>query len=140
MSGTRMATRIALSVVTLLMVLAVGPLEAAARSNPVEGSWRGNGRAVAKDGKSYRVRCKVRVYRIAEKKFQMSGKCSSTKGTTAGAADLKQVGARSFRGTGNGLSGTGSGRISVSVNGKRMSLSVRGNKGRMSVRLRKQGR
>ena len=140
MFETRMATRFALSAFTLLAVLAIDPLEAAARSNPVEGSWRGNGRAVAKDGKSYRVRCKVRVYKIAEKKFQMSGKCSSTKGTTAGAASLKQVGARSFRGSGNGLSGTGSGRISVNVNGKRMSLSVRGDKGRMSVRLRKQGR
>ena len=56
MFGTRMATRIALSATTFLMVMAVGPLDAAARSNPVEGSWRGNGRAVAKDGKSYRFK------------------------------------------------------------------------------------
>lgn len=139
MSARRSTLRLALLPVTLLTVFALGPLDAAARSNPVEGSWRGNGRAVAKDGKSYRVRCKFRVYRIADKRFQISGKCSSTKGTTAGAADLKQVGARSFRGSGSGLSGTGKGRISLSVKGKSMSLSVRGNKGRMSVRLRKQG-
>lgn len=139
MNGWRAAPRLALFAIPLLTAFAMGPLEAAARSDAVEGSWRGNGRAVAKDGKSYQVRCKFRVYRIAEKKFQMSGKCSSTKGTTAGAADLKQVGASSFRGSGNGLSGTGSGTISLSVNGKRMSLSVRGDKGRMSVSLRKQG-
>ncbi len=136
----RTPLRSAFVLATILTASLAAPLDAATRSNPVEGSWRGNGRAVAKDGKSYKVRCRLRVYRTGEKKFHMSGKCTSTKGTSAGAADLKQVSSRSFRGSANGLSGAGSGRISVNVNGRRMSLSLRGGAGRMSVRLRKQAR
>ncbi|MEM8686618.1 MAG: hypothetical protein AAGF81_04785 [Pseudomonadota bacterium] len=132
--------RFAILFAALFVFAAFEPLDAAAKANPVEGSWRGNGRAVAKDGKSYKVRCRLRVYRTGTKNFHMSGKCTSTKGTSAGAADLKQVNSRSFRGKANGLSNTGGGSISVNVNGKRMSLNVRGSKGRLSVRLRKQGR
>ncbi len=134
------ALRFAVLFAALVAFLAFEPLDAAAKANPVEGSWRGNGRAVAKDGKSYKVRCKLRVHRTGAKNFHMSGKCTSTKGTSAAAANLKQVNSRSFRGRANGLSNTGDGSISVSVNGKRMSLNVRGAKGRLSVRLRKQGR
>ncbi len=134
------ALRLAVLLVASVVFMAVEPLEAAARANPVEGSWRGNGRAVAKDGKAYKVRCRLRVHRTGAKNFHMSGKCTSTKGTSAGAADLRQVGARSFRGKAHGLSNTGAGRISVSVSGRRMNLSIRGGKGRLSVRLRKQAR
>ncbi len=140
MSEQRNASRLVLSTAGVLAFLTFGPMDAAARSNPVEGSWRGNGRAVAKDGKTYRVRCKFRVYRTGERRFHLSGKCSSNKGTSAGAADLKQVSARSFRGNAHGLSNTGKGNISLNLNGKRMSLRVRGAQGRLSVSLRKQGR
>ena len=134
------ALRFAVLFASFFAFLAFEPLDAAARANPVEGSWRGNGRAVAKDGKSYKVRCKLLVHRTGAKNFHMSGKCTSTKGTSAGAADLKQVSSRTFRGKAHGLSNTGGGTISVNVNGKRMSLSVRGTDGRLSVKLRKQGR
>ena len=88
------------------------------------------------DGKTYRVRCKLRVQDHGKQKVFVSGKCSSQKGTAAGSATLVKKGSRYF-GNGSGAAQFGNGRISMRPRGNRMSFSIRGSKGRLSVSLRK---
>ena len=125
------ATALALSFV---LVMEAGPAEAA--KSQVAGSWKGGGRATGADGKTYRVRCKLRVQDHGKQKVYVSGKCSSQKGTAAGSATLTKKGSRYF-GNGSGAAQFGNGRISMRPRGNRMSFSIRGSKGRLSVSLRK---
>ena len=116
------------------LVMDAVPVEAA--KNSVAGSWKGGGRATGSDGKTYRVRCRVRVQPQSAKKVYVSGKCSSQKGTAAGSATLTKKGSRYF-GNASGAAQFGNGRVSMSPRGNRMSFSIRGSKGRLSVSLRK---
>ena len=131
-----MKVLVATTTVVLGAGLTMDAVPAEAAKSTVAGSWKGGGRATGADGKTYRVRCKVKVHAQSEKKVYVSGKCSSQKGTAAGSATLTKKGSRYF-GNANGAAQFGNGRISMSPRGNRMSFSIRGKKGRLSVSLRK---
>lgn len=120
----------------LATALLFDPIPIAAAKNSVVGSWKGGGRATGSDGKTYRVRCKIRVREHGARKLYVSGKCSSQKGTAAGSATVVKKGSRYF-GNADGAAQFGNGRISLAPRGNRMSFSIRGTKGRLSVSLRK---
>ena len=101
---TGMTTARALVLGAFALVLALSPaLQSEAFAKSIEGSWRGGGRAVGSDGRSYRIRCKIKISPSATNSFWVSGKCTSQKGTAAGSGVVKRRSAGRYFGKGKRL-------------------------------------